>query len=80
MRAFITKYALTEGIFEIEAEMYSENVIKQVGSVYANFFKNEGKDWHKTKESAIKRAEQMRIMKITSLQNQLQRLQKLNFK
>lgn len=39
-----------------------------------------GKDWHRTPEAAIARAEEMRAEKIASLKKQIERLMKLEFK
>jgi len=39
----------------------------------------EGKDWHRTKESAIKRAEKMKINKIANVKKQLEKLKEMKF-
>lgn len=39
-----------------------------------------GKDWHRTPEAAIARAEEMKAAKIASLRKQIDRLEKLEFK
>ena len=77
-KAFITKYALTSGIKEMEVEELSPGNIKRLGNNY-DYFHGEGKEWHRTMESAVKRAEEMRVKKIASLKNQIVKLEKLKF-
>ena len=81
MKVWITKYALTQGIFEIEAEecgMGFPGMI-QTKEEYPSYYHKEGKDWHRSKESAIKRAEEMRQKKISSLKKKLEKLEKMKF-
>lgn len=84
MRIWSTKYALSSGITEHEAEAskhssamvsYKPNPDKP----YTLSLHGEGKDWHRTRESAIKRAESMRIAKIASLKSQLAKLEGMKF-
>ncbi len=80
MKVWITKYALTEGIEAIDGEIasdISENMFVQSGRTGRIYH---GKEWHSTEESAIKRAEEMRIAKIASLKKQIARLEELEFK
>ena len=85
MKAYITKYALTSGIQEMEGEVNSDisdrmfSTNKGTGYYGESFF-GEGKDWHRTKEGAISRAEQMRIAKIASLEKSIVKMNKLVFK
>ena len=39
----------------------------------------EGKDWHRTKESAVKRAENMRAAKIASMRKSIAKLEKMTW-
>lgn len=81
MKVWITKYALTQGIFEIEAEecgMGFPGMI-QTKEEHPSHCHEEGKDWHRSKESAVKRAEEMRQKKITSLKKKLEKLEKMKF-
>lgn len=74
-KAYITKYALTDGIIEKEGEIVKDtyfNVRK-----YGFFSKG---DYFFTKEEAIEKAEQMRLKKIESLKKQILKLEKLTFK
>ena len=77
MKVWISRYALSEGIFETQAELSRDfpDMISERPS-YAHYHKP---DWHETKEEAIKRAEQMRIKKIASLKKQIEKLEKMDF-
>lgn len=45
------------------------------GTVYFH-----GNEWHKSRESAIAKAEEMRKKKIASLKKQIEKLEKMEFK
>lgn len=81
MKVFITKHALTLGVVEIEAEIiHLQNYTLCKGNY--NGFKNcflKG-DFHFTKEAAIKKAEEMRLKKIASLEKQLVKYKNKRFK
>jgi hypothetical protein len=77
MKIFNTKYALTDGIKEYEVEVGKNEDIVKIGS--CSYLHGEGKEWHRTIESANKRAEEMRQQKIKSLEKQLDKLKKLRF-
>lgn len=85
MKVWITKYALTKGIFLVEAErcpdinndMVSQTVPKpEYGAIC---YHGEGRDWHTTFDSAVKRAETMREKKIKSLRKSISQLQARDF-
>lgn len=78
MKVWITKYALTQGIFEAEADE-SEIFRGMIAVSPFEFYHGEGKEWHKTKESAISRAEEMRKKKISSLKKQIKKLENMKF-
>lgn len=80
-KVFITKYALTKGILEKEAE------IRDYGNGYIRaYMKGEfssyslGKECFRTREQAMERAEKMRLKKIASLKKQIEALEKMKFK
>lgn len=79
-KVFITKYALTEGIKEIESDILIDDF---TGSEYT-FFKYScfyiGKGAFTDRSEALKKAEEMRLNKITSLRKQIEKLEKLSFK
>lgn len=81
MKVWITKWALTDGIVECEAEQTSMPSLISIknndrGKTYVH---GEGKDWHRCLLDAIHRAELMRVKKIDSLRVQVERLEKLSF-
>ncbi len=90
MKAWITTYALSAGVLEVETKEptrdYS-NMIQVVpaenphlGWSFTVYFHGEGKDWHKTLDSARQKFEKMKHNKIVSLRKQLAKLEKQEFK
>lgn len=79
--AWITKYALTTGIVrsKVDCDNRYPSMVVQRGDNGLLDFHGEGKDWHKTREGAIDRAEKMRKAKIESLKKQIAKLEKLRF-
>lgn len=75
MKAYITKYALTKGIIEIENPEFYENyiVISNIEPLINPV------DWFRTKQEAINRAEEMRVNKIASLRKQIAKLESMKF-
>ena len=77
MKVWITKYALTHGIWERTGESCPPHGMIQYGiGLYAH---GEGREWHRTLDSAIKRAEAMRITKIASLNRGIVKMKALRF-
>ena len=74
-KVWITKYALTQGIFEAEGKVFSGEYF-DIGCRDGLFTKNE---WHHTKSEAIARAEEMRIAKLKSLDKQIKKISALKF-
>lgn len=81
IKVWITKYALTTGVYEVEVDhCVGDNMVRVSGSWNSNeYFHNEGKEWHLTQDDAKKKAEDMRLKKIESLKKQLTKLEKLDF-
>lgn len=80
-KVFITKYALTEGIKEIETDIRKNEVGNYEYVFYGNhYFFYIGKDAFTDKSEALKKAEEMKIRKIASLRKQIEKLEKLSFK
>ena len=75
MKVYITAYILTKGILEMEDKI-SENNPEIVATNFGYFYKG---CWHKTKEAAVKTAEEIRLKKITSLRKQIEKLEALKF-
>jgi hypothetical protein len=83
MKVWITKYALTDGIqcvdgvtFDRSPKLLEYNRAAGRLSQYAH---GEGKEWHRTYESAQARAEAMRVAKIASYRKSIAKLEKLSF-
>ncbi|MGO4561008.1 hypothetical protein [Rhizobiales bacterium 3FA27D7] len=79
MKVYISKYALSTGITEIEGEIsssYPEYVY--ASAPYRQHFKL-GIDAHHSREDAVFAANTMRSRRIFSLKKQLARLEKLSF-
>ena len=87
MKVWITKCALTQGIEEIDSNQVKEFEMQDTGYLC---FRRSGKysytveiysqkDWYKTKESAIQKAEEMRQKKIASLKKQIEKLERMRF-
>lgn len=79
MRVYITRYALTRGIIELELEeeSVSGKGCSARSDLNSNFFY--GKEWHRTLEEAKKDAESRRDRKIESLKKQLAKLEEMKF-
>lgn len=79
MKAWITKYALTSGIFEAEGSVTRQGGFRGrpvQGGLDQYFY---GADFHLTKEEAITRAEEMRVRKLQSLDKQIKKVSALKF-
>lgn len=77
IKAWVTRYALTDGIFVVDGE-----VCHNISSSMLNYgsLKNaHGKDWHRTPEAALVRAEEMRKAKIASLKKSIAKLEAMVF-
>ena len=79
MKVWITKYALTSGITErdITNGMPDENGMIRYG-VFGGA-RGEGKEWHRSYENALLRAEVMRFKKIASLKKSIAMLEAMRF-
>lgn len=80
--AWVTKYALTQGIFKVEGNIdprVSETMLTVPGNSKAFTQHFHGNEWHRTLELAIARAEEMRRAKIKSLEKQLTKVKKIAF-
>jgi hypothetical protein len=81
MKVWITKYALTQGVYELEVERtHSPTMVASIrghSDCYTQCF--HGKDWHETEAAALSEAETMRIAQIASLKKRIAKLEKLQF-
>ena len=82
MSYFITKYALSDGIYEVsEAEFGPPTNGRIYGKITPNHF-GQGfgaSDWTYSRESAIAQADAKRLAKIASVKKSLAKLEKLDF-
>lgn len=78
MKVFITKYAMSSGIREGEAD--PPDSLGRVVERYlgASAYRAPG-DWYPTPEAAVARARTMRDLEIASLRRQIERLETLVF-
>ena len=74
--AWVTKYALTTGIQVVSGNVTDGMLSYSTGKYLEHAH---GKDWHRTPESALARAEEMRLAKIKSLQKSIAKLEALTF-
>lgn len=90
MKAWITKYALTKGVLEVEAEDLTQEYTSMIavepsknphlGWAYRMYFQGDGQDWTSTLEEARCRFEELKIKKIQALRKQITELEKNEFK
>ena len=72
MKVWITKYALTQGILEMEANQVGEEIIQTEDG--ESFYDGE---WYKTKEEAQSIAKSMKEVEIKKLENKLRKLRNI---
>jgi hypothetical protein len=76
--AWLTRYALTQGILKVSGEVchnISSGMLSYGGGGYAH-----GNDWHRSVEAATARAEKMRADKLASLRKQIAAMERLQIK
>ena len=81
IRAWVTKSALRDGVYMVEGDVchgICSDMLKW-GIKFGGTDTAHGKDWHRTPEAAIARAEEMRLAKIESLKKSINRLEGLKF-
>lgn len=78
MRIWVTRHALTRGIPCVEAHVDGAMARYQLPGAYVPQFAHvEGRDWHKTEEAALARADEMRRERIATLKKSIDKLQKM---
>lgn len=78
IKAWVTKYALTEGILVVDAEVTHYDTGTMLRWAGWNN-RAHGNDWHRTPEAALARAEEMRKTKIASLKKSIAKLEAMVF-
>ena len=79
LKVWISRYALSEGVFELCAETTSIDGMISDPTNRCRMFHNEGNEWHRTRAGAVAKADGMRLAKIASLKKQIAKLEKLKF-
>jgi hypothetical protein len=77
MKYWVTKYALTKGIFEAEVDVTDEYAYQRMGNLRVQYRLN--RDCHETWDDALFKSDEMRNAKIASLRKQIAKLEKLKF-
>jgi hypothetical protein len=79
-KIYVTKYALTSGIFSVDGEISEDGTMASYMKS-STWFKEyaHGNDFHLTKESALSRAEEMRITKLQSLDAKAKQISAMKF-
>lgn len=79
--AYITKYALTQGILKMKVEttdVSEDMVVHRKPGEMGQYF--HGNDWHETQEAAENRFKEMKKKKIQSLKKQIKKIESMAFK
>ena len=82
MKIWNTKYCLTDGITEHDVEICRNDsmvTIPKTEKSYAINLHGEGKDWHRSRETAINRAKEVKIKKLQSLDKQMKKISAIEF-
>ena len=80
MKYFVTKYALTQGILEVDGDLSnysSTNIMETRIDGYNILF--HGNEFHHDLEYAKLKSEEIRVKKIASLKKQLAKLEAMEF-
>lgn len=77
VKIYVSKYALSSGIFEVMAKVEDGMATCRREGRFIECF--HGKAWHYTKDQAIAEAEEMRIRKLKSLDKQAKKVAALKF-
>ena len=77
---YVTRHALTKGIERKRLlPRIVDGVVVDADSRSIDRYHGEGKDWHRTWESALKRAEEMRKAKLASLRKSMVMIETMQF-
>jgi len=83
IRVWISRYALSEGVYPVEVpdnvELENNNYLSFITEDPLRYHSYGKQDWHLTRERALKRADAMRDAKIKSIERQIARLRALQF-
>lgn len=76
MKIYVTRYALTSGVLEYDAEVKGRVAVAKNEQGRVSVFRS---DWHTSLDQARASAEEMRLKKIASLNKQIRKLEQLVF-
>jgi hypothetical protein len=76
MKVWITKYALTKGIIEVEAHFCIESS-KMIEVRQGEYY--HGREWHETRSLAVSRAIEMRDAALVTARAKVKQLEQLTF-
>lgn len=78
MKVYITKYALTQGIFEAKVKDHGDGMVEDIRvKILPTYY--HGDEWHCTLDEARKKAEAMRMARIALLEKSLKKLRSMTF-
>jgi hypothetical protein len=77
MKVWITKYALSQGIYEVDAEDCGDGMVADKSARYPQYFHRNG--WRPTHHEAVVQANQMRVAKLASIAKQIVKLKTMTF-
>lgn len=83
--AWVTKYALTRGIFKVRGQVYPkrpklfEYKPRKAACSHHLLACAYGTEWHRTEEAALARGNKLRELKIAALKRQLDILENMTF-
>lgn len=78
MKVYVTKYALTQGILELEGSVDEEHsTMFVVPGAFRRYYHKPF--WHETREDAVKHADTLKASKIASIKKQIKKLEELKF-
>lgn len=76
---YVTKYALSSGIFTADAELKSDGKSASWKDIKGYRWFMYGKDFHLTEEEALADCERRRKAKLTSIEKHKSKLEKMTF-
>lgn len=76
---YITKYALSDGITKADCELCDNGMAIDRSRGLHTYYHGDGRDWCRTPEAAIQRANEMRHRKLASLEKAKDKLIRINF-
>lgn len=79
MKFHVTKYALSEGIQEMDLKYCGDGYASALSGGAYRFFGKVGRDCFERHSEAVDHAEKMRRAKIASLKKQITKLERLTF-